>query len=48
MLAAEALSFVADAPISDHGRIELLWYIREQSISHVYRRYGNLGTRSSA
>ena len=45
--AAEALHFVADAPISDHGRIELLWYIREQSISHVYHRYGNLGPRSS-
>ncbi len=45
--AAESLQFVADAPISDHGRIELLWYVREQSISHVYHRYGNLGPRSS-
>jgi RHH-type proline utilization regulon transcriptional repressor/proline dehydrogenase/delta 1-pyrroline-5-carboxylate dehydrogenase len=44
--AAEALQYVADEPVSAHGRIELLWYVREQSISHVYHRYGNLGIRA--
>jgi RHH-type transcriptional regulator, proline utilization regulon repressor / proline dehydrogenase / delta 1-pyrroline-5-carboxylate dehydrogenase len=43
--AAEALQYVADTPVSRHGRIELLWYVREQSVSHVYHRYGNLGLR---
>jgi RHH-type transcriptional regulator, proline utilization regulon repressor / proline dehydrogenase / delta 1-pyrroline-5-carboxylate dehydrogenase len=43
--AAEALQYVADTPVSLHGRIELLWYMREQSVSHVYHRYGNLGLR---
>ena len=43
--AAEALQYVADTPVSLHGRVELLWYLREQSISHVYHRYGNLGLR---
>ncbi|MBM4376054.1 MAG: proline dehydrogenase family protein [Deltaproteobacteria bacterium] len=28
------------------GRIELLWYVVEQSLSHDYHRYGNLGVRS--
>jgi RHH-type proline utilization regulon transcriptional repressor/proline dehydrogenase/delta 1-pyrroline-5-carboxylate dehydrogenase len=28
------------------GRIELLHYIQEQSVSHNYHRYGNLGERS--
>jgi RHH-type proline utilization regulon transcriptional repressor/proline dehydrogenase/delta 1-pyrroline-5-carboxylate dehydrogenase len=45
--AAESLQFVADSPVSDHGRVELLWYVREQSISRIYHRYGNLGQRSS-
>ncbi|MEX2315820.1 MAG: proline dehydrogenase family protein [Pirellulales bacterium] len=44
--AAEALQYVADAPVLPHGRIELLWYVREQSISHLYHRYGNLGIRA--
>jgi RHH-type proline utilization regulon transcriptional repressor/proline dehydrogenase/delta 1-pyrroline-5-carboxylate dehydrogenase len=43
--AAEALQYVADTPVSLHGRVELLWYVREQSVSHVYHRYGNLGLR---
>ena len=43
--AAESLQYVADAPVSSHGRVELLWYVREQSVSHVYHRYGNLGAR---
>jgi RHH-type proline utilization regulon transcriptional repressor/proline dehydrogenase/delta 1-pyrroline-5-carboxylate dehydrogenase len=44
--AAEALQYVADTPVSLCGRVELLWYLREQSISHVYHRYGNLGIRA--
>jgi RHH-type proline utilization regulon transcriptional repressor/proline dehydrogenase/delta 1-pyrroline-5-carboxylate dehydrogenase len=43
--AAEALQYLADTPVSLHGRVELLWYLREQSVSHVYHRYGNLGLR---
>jgi len=37
--------FVARAPVLVEGRIELLWYVKEQSISHDYHRYGNLGAR---
>jgi RHH-type proline utilization regulon transcriptional repressor/proline dehydrogenase/delta 1-pyrroline-5-carboxylate dehydrogenase len=44
--AAEALQYIADTPVSLHGRVELLWYLREQSVSHVYHRYGNLGLRA--
>jgi len=44
--AAESLQYVADTPVSTCGRVELLWYVREQSISHVYHRYGNLGSRA--
>jgi len=29
------------------GRLELLWYVREQSISRDYHRYGNLGRRAT-
>ena len=43
--AADSLQYVADTPVSLHGRVELLWYLREQSVSHVYHRYGNLGLR---
>jgi RHH-type proline utilization regulon transcriptional repressor/proline dehydrogenase/delta 1-pyrroline-5-carboxylate dehydrogenase len=45
--AAEALQYIADAPVLAHGRVELLWYVREQSIAHVYHRYGNLGLRAA-
>jgi RHH-type proline utilization regulon transcriptional repressor/proline dehydrogenase/delta 1-pyrroline-5-carboxylate dehydrogenase len=44
--AAEALQYIADTPVSQHGRIELLWYVREQSVAQVYHRYGNLGVRA--
>jgi RHH-type proline utilization regulon transcriptional repressor/proline dehydrogenase/delta 1-pyrroline-5-carboxylate dehydrogenase len=44
--AAEALDYVADSPVSPHGRVELLWYVREQSVSYRYHRYGNLGFRA--
>jgi RHH-type proline utilization regulon transcriptional repressor/proline dehydrogenase/delta 1-pyrroline-5-carboxylate dehydrogenase len=38
--------YIARAPVLTEGRIELLWYMREQSISTDYHRYGNLGQRS--
>ena len=38
--------YIADAPVLIEGRIELLWYLTEQSISHDYHRYGNLGARN--
>ncbi|QEG37964.1 bifunctional proline dehydrogenase/L-glutamate gamma-semialdehyde dehydrogenase [Bythopirellula goksoeyrii] len=38
--------YLADTPVSTHGRVELLWYFQEQSLSHLYHRYGNLGSRS--
>ncbi len=44
--AAETGLYLADAPVLSEGRVELLWYLREQSISHDYHRYGNLGARS--
>jgi RHH-type proline utilization regulon transcriptional repressor/proline dehydrogenase/delta 1-pyrroline-5-carboxylate dehydrogenase len=36
---------VADEPVLAAGRIELLWYVREQSVCYDYHRYGNLGAR---
>jgi RHH-type proline utilization regulon transcriptional repressor/proline dehydrogenase/delta 1-pyrroline-5-carboxylate dehydrogenase len=44
--AAETGFFLARSPVLAEGRIELLWYLREQSISHDYHRYGNLGSRA--
>lgn len=41
-----AFIYVADAPVSPLGRIELLWYVQEQSLCVDYHRYGNLGARS--
>ncbi len=38
--------FIAQTPVLIDGRIELLWYLTEQSISRDYHRYGNLGARS--
>jgi RHH-type proline utilization regulon transcriptional repressor/proline dehydrogenase/delta 1-pyrroline-5-carboxylate dehydrogenase len=37
---------VVSVPVSAEGRLELLWYVREQSISTDYHRYGNLGPRA--
>jgi RHH-type proline utilization regulon transcriptional repressor/proline dehydrogenase/delta 1-pyrroline-5-carboxylate dehydrogenase len=43
LTAAEAaLIHVASEPVLSTGRIELLRYCREQSVSHRYHRYGNL------
>ena len=39
--------YIARAPVLGEGRIELLWYVREQSISVDYHRYGNLGPRAN-
>jgi RHH-type proline utilization regulon transcriptional repressor/proline dehydrogenase/delta 1-pyrroline-5-carboxylate dehydrogenase len=37
---------VVSTPVSTEGRLELLWYVHEQSISTDYHRYGNLGVRA--
>jgi RHH-type proline utilization regulon transcriptional repressor/proline dehydrogenase/delta 1-pyrroline-5-carboxylate dehydrogenase len=43
----EALSsdaiYISDEPFVEHGRVEMLHYYIEQSISDSYHRYGNLG-----
>lgn len=44
--AADTGLYVACTPVLMEGRVELLWYFEEQSISHAYHRYGNLGARS--
>ncbi len=46
-VAAQRGTYLADKPVSPHGRIELLWYFQEQSLTHVYHRYGNLGKRTN-
>ncbi|RLB52185.1 MAG: proline dehydrogenase, partial [Deltaproteobacteria bacterium] len=38
--------YIADRPVLAEGRIELLWYMTEQSVSDEYHRYGNLGART--
>jgi RHH-type proline utilization regulon transcriptional repressor/proline dehydrogenase/delta 1-pyrroline-5-carboxylate dehydrogenase len=38
--------YVARTPVLAIGRIELLWYLSEQSLSADYHRYGNLGDRA--
>jgi RHH-type transcriptional regulator, proline utilization regulon repressor / proline dehydrogenase / delta 1-pyrroline-5-carboxylate dehydrogenase len=43
--AAESACYLAHAPILAQGRIELLHYLREISLSIDYHRYGNLGVR---
>ena len=40
--ASAALIYVASEPVLTTGRIELLRYVREQSVSQRYHRYGNL------
>jgi RHH-type proline utilization regulon transcriptional repressor/proline dehydrogenase/delta 1-pyrroline-5-carboxylate dehydrogenase len=44
--AAEMGLYLATAPVLSVGRIELLHYVREQSLCIDYHRYGNLGARS--
>jgi len=43
---AETGQYVAATPVLPVGRIELLWYLREQSLCVDYHRYGNLGARA--
>jgi len=38
--------YVAAHPVLREGRWELLAYLQEQSLSHDYHRYGNLGARA--
>ena len=42
---AESGLYIAQRPVLMHGRVELLWYVIEQSLSINYHRYGNLGER---
>ncbi|MBW2279530.1 MAG: proline dehydrogenase family protein [Deltaproteobacteria bacterium] len=44
--AAASGVYLATAPVLAEGRIELLHYLREQSLSVDYHRYGNLGARA--
>ena len=43
--AGEMGGIAVTTPVSGEGRLELLWYVREQSLSIDYHRYGNLGLR---
>ncbi|MGB6329335.1 MAG: bifunctional proline dehydrogenase/L-glutamate gamma-semialdehyde dehydrogenase [Halarcobacter sp.] len=43
--AAKSLTFVVRQPALMEGRLELLNYFIEQSISHSFHRYGNIGAR---
>ncbi len=44
--AIETGVYLATAPVLREGRVELLWYVVEQSLSVDYHRYGNLGARA--
>jgi RHH-type proline utilization regulon transcriptional repressor/proline dehydrogenase/delta 1-pyrroline-5-carboxylate dehydrogenase len=44
--ATEVGLYLATAPVLGVGRIELLHYLREQSLCVDYHRYGNLGARA--
>lgn len=46
-IAKQAL-YIASEPFIPHGRIELMHYFIEQSISYSYHRYGNLGLNGLA
>ena len=41
-IASKAI-YIASDPFVSHGRLELMHYFIEQSISNSYHRYGNLG-----
>ena len=45
-VATQQGTWIADVPVVGEGRVELLWYLREQTISNDYHRYGNLGLRA--
>ena len=44
--AAATGAHIADEPVLPDGGLELLHYLREQSVSIDYHRYGNLGARA--
>ena len=44
---AERFVTIVDEPVLHDARIESLRYLNEQSISHDYHRYGNLGRRAA-
>lgn len=44
---AERFVTIVDEPVLHDPRIESLRYLNEQSISHDYHRYGNLGRRAA-
>lgn len=44
--ASETGFYISRERVFMEGRVELLQYLREQSICHNYHRYGNLGDRS--
>ena len=37
---------IADSPVLPIGRVELMWYVQEQSVCIDYHRYGNIGARA--
>jgi RHH-type proline utilization regulon transcriptional repressor/proline dehydrogenase/delta 1-pyrroline-5-carboxylate dehydrogenase len=43
--AARTGFYIARNPVLSEGRLEMLHYFREQSVSDSYHRYGNLGER---
>jgi RHH-type proline utilization regulon transcriptional repressor/proline dehydrogenase/delta 1-pyrroline-5-carboxylate dehydrogenase len=43
---AKDAKHIASEPFIAQGRVELMHYFLEQSISHSYHRYGNLGLKS--
>jgi RHH-type proline utilization regulon transcriptional repressor/proline dehydrogenase/delta 1-pyrroline-5-carboxylate dehydrogenase len=48
LLCSRTGAHLADEPVLGEGGFELLHYLREQSISIDYHRYGNLGARGLA
>jgi RHH-type proline utilization regulon transcriptional repressor/proline dehydrogenase/delta 1-pyrroline-5-carboxylate dehydrogenase len=47
--AANAIGLtVIDAPVLANGRLELRWYVREQTVSRVAHRYGSVTEPAAA
>ena len=44
--AARSATFIERSYPLMEGRVEMLHYFQEQSISHSYHRYGNIGARA--
>ncbi len=44
-ICAQNLVYLSKMPVFSEGRLELLNYFQEQSISHSYHRYGNISAR---